>query len=167
MAKGEHLTFAPGMLDDTPLKDVHELVMASLDEGVRCPCCTKLAMRYGRVLGSVMTRVLVTAYRIHGTEWFYMEKLCKKMKIRTGDATKVRFWGLIEKDESGDRSRPSGGSGWYRVTEAGGDFVDRKLTVPRKAHIFDNKLHFFSDDMTDVDVALGDHFDRDELMGGA
>jgi hypothetical protein len=57
--------------------------------------------------------------------------------------------------------------GLWRPTEQGCDFVDRKISVPKKLFFYANQVVGASQDRIYITDALGSKFDYEELMAEA
>lgn len=151
--------------DNTPLGTARRWLRDRVDEGERCPCCTQLAKVYRRALNAGMARALIAMYRAGGTDWIHKPTVLKGLGSAARDESILRYWGLLEEEK--DR-RPDGGrSGWWRVTDAGEEFVLGATTVPKHARIYDGRcLGLDPESYISIKDALGNKFDYDALMRG-
>jgi hypothetical protein len=133
--------------------------------GERCPCCTQRAQVYRWSLYSTAVRALILFYRIGGTEEFTHSRVLKEHgHTGQGDASRLRYWGLLEEEPA---RKPDGGrSGFWRVTELGGQFVTGAVTAPKYAYVYDARVLRFDGDRVSVQDALGKNFDYREMMEG-
>ena len=135
--------------------------------GVPCPCCEQNVKLYPRKLNSGMASMLLYIWRAtqegHGP-WIHVSHhfLEQKKNAVAQEYSKLRFWGLLEEQVDGAGKRVPG---VWRITDKGIDFAEDRITVPRTAFVFNNKVWAMSEDTTDIKTALGDKFDYDELMG--
>ena len=131
-----------------------------LDGGHPCPCCTQLAKVYRRTIHATMARSLIVMYRRSPTEIVHLPSLFPRRAA--ADVPKLRHWGLIEEEAA---TREDGGrAGYWRVTPTGGAFVRQQLTVPKYAHVYDNRLLSLQGADVSVVDCLGKRFDYRELM---
>lgn len=134
-----------------------------VDDGERCPVCTQYAKVYRRAIHATMARTLILAYQTHGQDWFHLATLTKTTG-RGGEEGKLRYWGLLEEETE---RRPDGGrSGWWRVTDDGAAFVERRRTVQKYARIYDGRCLGLDGDLIGIKDALGKKFNYDDLMKG-
>jgi hypothetical protein len=131
----------------------------ALKDGARCPCCNQLAKVYKRPIHSAMARALIQLYNAAPEgDWVYLPEIGG----RGGDASKLRYWGLIQEEQT---LRPDGGrAGYWRVTRRGGQFVRGEITVPKYAHVYDGRCLGTTGDPVTVQDALGKRFNYAELM---
>lgn len=118
-----------------------------------------------------MVFVLIYVYKITKKEnpkdgWI---KIQEEFAARLGvSATGMSYsilawWKLLEPSkENDDPTKKS--SGYWRITQKGIDFLEKRITVPKRVHIYDNKCVGFDEEMVDVIKALGKKFDYQELM---
>ena len=124
--------------------------------GAKCPCCTQTVKIYRRNINSGMALMLVRAYRDYGRDWFHLPTAVG-LRTYSGEGSQFRFWGLLEQDP--DRQ------GYWRITEAGEDFVRERSAVPKYALIFNARCLRHEGENVTIQDCLGDKFDYDELMG--
>lgn len=157
------------------LEEARAHVIANLDEGVICPCCSQRAQRYRRKLDSLMARGLVRMYvwfRDHpGVRWMHVERELKSDPLSPGgigrQVATLKYWGLIRlmRDEEPDGAAVRG---YYRITKRGRQFVRGQITLPRYIFVYNNTLFGFDgSEITDIQTALTDKFSYTELMGRA
>jgi len=156
-------------------EDIREYVMAGRHEskGVICPSCDRLAKVYHYSLNSGQARCLVGMYYltkkfnpedgwIHITKAFAQEL---NLNANTLAYTRLSFWGMLEPArENPDPTKNA--SGLWRLTDKGTQFVEGRITVPRSVIIYSNTLLGVSDDTTDIETAVDNKFNYQELMGG-
>lgn len=75
-----------------------------------------------------------------------------------GDFSKFKYWGIIREVEGFT-------TGHYVITKIGFDFVTGRVRVPKKAHIYNDVVYGFSDEMITIAQALKDKYNYKELMG--
>jgi hypothetical protein len=74
----------------------------------------------------------------------------------------LHHWGLLETKKNTDKKVR--GSGLWRLTPLGRDFIYRHVTLPKYAFVFNNRLEKYSEEQVDVVQALGKKFSYEELM---
>ena len=140
------------------------LAVESQKGGAKCPCCTQLVKVYRRALNAGMAYALVVMYRSHGLGWQQKTETLRGVGAAARDESLLRYWDLLEEDL---RLREDGGrAGWWRVTEAGREFVLGRSRVPRHAVVFDTRCLRLDDTDGQVTIreALARKFNWAELM---
>jgi hypothetical protein len=139
-------------------------LLARVDCGAQCPCCTQFAKVYRRKINSSQGRALVVQYRRYGQEWAHLPDLRMLQGAQhSNEEPKLRYWGLLE--EEPDRREDGGRAGWWRVTDLGVQFALGHARVPKYARIYDGRvLGLDRTEMVTIRDALGDRFNYDELM---
>jgi hypothetical protein len=89
----------------------------------------------------------------------------KDPRVAGGTLATLRHWKLIEQQEQPDGERSKKASGFWRPTELGVNFVRRMARVPSHVVLYNNEVEGFTETTTDIEEALGKHFDYAELMG--
>lgn len=150
-------------MDDTAsLGDARAWLRLQTAKGAECPCCRQLVKVYRRKLNSSMARALIHFYRNAGQGYFHADRLMKGRQGSRGDYVKLAGWDLIEprKDDETEKKH----SGWWRLTLAGIDFVMCLRRVPSHSIIYNGRVLRLEGEPTDIEQALGRHFDYRELM---
>jgi len=152
--------------DKTPLSEAKSFVESHKNEGVRCPCCAQYAKRYRRKITSAMAYGLLLIHKNSQGEWLHIEEFFKNQSdipssIR-GDISKLRHWGLLEKNYA--KSEDGNSNGLYRITSKGRAFVKGEITVPRYCYIFNDEVNGFSEEKATIQSALTDKFNYSELL---
>jgi hypothetical protein len=147
--------------DDVTLGEVREYVLSHADEGVECPACTQFVKIYRwSPYGSAVVQ-LIRLYQAGGTTEFVESKTVKRPG-EGGEATRLRHWGLVERD---DAVREDGGkSGFWRVTPLGEQFILRQATIPKYVYTFNNQVLERGGPEVDIVECLGKKFDYNEMM---
>jgi len=145
------------------LEEAREILEANLDKGISCPCCTQYARRYRRKLNAGLARFLIYLYRQFQKqpqlEWFNIRQAKEGADFGvsiSGEFCKLQCWGLIE-------PRPKD-SGYWRLTDLGRAFVEKRTTVKSHIVVFNNTLEGFHGCDILITDALASKFDYDELM---
>ena len=131
-----------------------------------CPCCGRFAKIYKRKLNSGMARALIWVWKRNGLSWFNLESELRYLikaepkTPRSGDPAKLCYWELLDRAVKENKGSP----GDFRVTPKGERFAKNQIRVPRHVFVYDTRRRGFSDEGTDVEDALGNHFDWSELM---
>jgi len=100
--------------------------------------------------------------RFRKNEWIDLGR-APKWILRAKTMSILQHWKLLERKAKGvDEDKR--GSGFWRLTEKGRDFVRKKTTIPKYAFVFDNRVIKFSSQRVDVLTSLGKKFSYSELM---
>ena len=78
-----------------------------------------------------------------------------------GDVSKARHWNLIEEQKD---VVEGGLSGVWRLTRDGILYVNKALTLPKYAVVYDGETEGFEGDSLGIESALGKRFDYNALM---
>lgn len=148
-----------------PFGSVRDRFFWSVNAGkqVVCPCCDGLGQRYKRSIGSTMAALLIRTY--HATragDWIHIQS---KTDARGGDYAKLRYWGLVE--PRGDEQADGNWSGYWRITELGCRFVERRIRVYKYIYLYQGVYRGYDPDpraTISIDQALGKQFRYDVLM---
>ncbi len=140
------------------------------EKGEHCPVCGQYVKLYKRKINSSMAHAIIILYhynRNHPAEWMHILEYFTGMKLSTafGDAPKLRHWGLIEKKE-GEKEDGNPDNGYYRITQKGIDFVEKKLQISKYVFLYNNEVKYRGEKLTDIEESLGDKFDYTQLMSG-
>ena len=73
-------------------------------------------------------------------------------------------WRMIEAKHGELREDGSPRNGFYKITQLGVDFVDRRVEVPEYVILYAERLLGVSEKMATIDKALGKRFNYAELM---
>jgi hypothetical protein len=130
-----------------------------------CPCCLRHAQIYKRHLHFVTAWQLIRLYKMGGYgEYVNASELIYDAQHGTGDFSKMKYWGLIERRPLDGSETTKKSSGWWRLTDKGASFVLGKTTIKKFALIFDDEIIGFEGDDIDIRYALNQKFDYERLM---
>lgn len=139
---------------------------ARTKEGTCCPVCRRFGKVYKRRINSTMAVALIRLYRATLKDplkpWFHFSEFTNTRN----DYEKLIFWKMIE-HKPNDTDPDKKDSGYWRITQAGKDFVTQRRTMPEYAIVYDGAVQGFSEDPTTIMTALGRKFSYVELMGDA
>lgn len=154
-------TFSP----QAPLAQLRSWLLSKVSDGAECPVCTQHVQVYRWSLYSTAGQALILFYRLGGTQYFVHSRSLKRAgHTGQGDASRLKNWGLLEEEKA--RRADGGRSGYWRVTPLGEAFVRGNATVPKYAHVYNNRvLKMDGPDVTIHDV-LGNKFSYSDLMAG-
>jgi hypothetical protein len=161
------------LFNGTTVEEAKAWVQLNMRYGVTCPCCGQLAKVYRRSLHSTMALALIMLYhhfKQHPRDrWVHVNAFLVKVRrhssIAGGDAVKLRFWELLEREKS-ERDDGSDRVGRYRITDLGEKFVEGGVAVPKYAYTYNQLLLRMSEQTITIQQALGKKFNYSELMRG-
>jgi hypothetical protein len=142
-----------------------------LGEDVECPCCRRMGRQAKLKIHSTLAFMLVKLYRssmeLHGqpTGWVHLQAFSPPNHTTGRDFSITKHWLLAEPKAAGeDEDKRS--SGMWRLTDYGVKFVEGKIRIPVNMMVFDDKIMGVSDDVQNVEEALGNKFSYKELFSG-
>lgn len=132
-------------------------------DGGHCPCCDRWGKIYPRTFNSTMARSLIwlaTWNRDGG--WCDVPNTAPKAIVRTNQLPTTRWWGLSERQPSGDSNKKN--SGWWRVTERGNRFARGMITIPKKVFTYNGEVLYFDSSLIHIRDAFDTSFDYERVM---
>jgi hypothetical protein len=130
--------------------------------GGNCPCCQRWGKINGYQITSTQVRGMIWMFQnFFEDEWVDLGK-APKWVLRSKSMATLHHWGLLETKKNADKKVR--GSGLWRLTPLGRDFIHRHITLPKYAFVFNNRLEKYSEEQVDVVQALGKKFSYEELM---
>jgi hypothetical protein len=145
--------------DTMTLADARSTLRELVDDGHECPCCRLFAKVYSHKCDSAMARTAIVMLR-HGAAANFLH-----VPSLPGDNHKVSqlaWWGLVIEER---RVRSDGGrAGWWRLSERGVAFAERRHSIPKYARIYDARVLGFRGDLVDIEDCLGQRFSYAELI---
>lgn len=143
----------------------HEALMAG-NETI-CPCCGRKAALRKRKLNAGMARVLIRIYHItprsEDDGWVHIHDIFNSTSQKHRDWTQLKHWGLVVPRTK--RTKEENALGYWRITELGIAFVEKRARVPSHAFIFNDFCLTRSDEQIDIEEALSSKFNYQEIMG--
>jgi hypothetical protein len=130
-------------------------------DGSHCPCCDRWGKIYPRHFNSSMARALLWLVG-EGDDWTDVPNTAPKWLTRTNQLPTVRWWGLIERQESDDPTVKH--SGMWRPTERGSNFAHGRTTIPRMVFTYNAKVIRFGEEKMRVEEAFKTNFDYMQVM---
>tara|TARA_Y100000310_G_C20386905_1_gene670870 strand:+ start:274 stop:735 length:462 start_codon:yes stop_codon:yes gene_type:complete len=148
----------------TLLSEARKELRDNLDDGIRCPCCDKYARRYRRRFNSTMARSLIWLVRASKNPPMFVDvpKYGPRELVRSNQLPTVRWWGMVEREESGNPDLKH--SGLWRPTIAGISFAMCERMVESTAVTYDGELEALEGELISIDDALGKKFSYAEIM---
>lgn len=132
-------------------------------KGGNCPCCKRYGKYHGYSITKTDAKALAWIYANgdkHG--WVNMPTKAPREFLRGKSFTNLRYWGLIEAHPN-DRKDVKGSGNW-RVTNKAISYMQGKMTLPKKAFVFDRTLIGFSEKQVYFSECYKDYFDLEVLM---
>lgn len=132
--------------------------------GGYCPCCD----RWGKISPHSITekQALTLAWMRrapadeHG--WINMPLHAPHWVMRSKNFSLLQHWGLVQSAPSADEKKK--GSGHWRLTQQGKDFIAGRIQLPLKAYIYNNQVEGWSDQKVSFQDCFGRSFDYAEVM---
>ena len=150
-------------VDPQTRKELHDKLGAG--EQVKCPCCDQTCKVYRRKLNAGMAAYLIDIVKEfeHLRKWVWVPGLpIYQSGYQRGDYSYLRHWKLIESKPNVGRAKQD--IGYWRPTEQGMAFANRRINAPKYIYLYNNRLMKYGGDHVGIVDALGDAFDYDELM---
>ena len=134
------------------------------EEGVKCPVCDRFAKIYRRKLNSTMARGLIWLYHEGGKEQRLYVNFSKMppFLLKSNQLASNRWWNLVERKPNDDPKVKH--SGIWRLTILGRNFVLGFATVRTHIWHYNSQALGFDGGYTDIETALGSHFNYAEMM---
>ncbi len=159
--------------DSMTVGEAREWLAERARDGVSCPACDQFVKIYKRSISSAVAAAFVDFYRItrdNPKEWVHVPSFLVGRHgtgAMGGDFAKLRFWGLIEADESEQvKDADKKSSGFWRITELGERFALGEVAVPKYVHLYDGRQTAIDcTEMMTITDALTNKFSYSELMG--
>lgn len=155
-------------MEEETLKQAKVYLRENFKEGANCPCCGQFVKLYKYAFHSGMARCLILIYNAttphKQTDGFmhvenYFVSIGVKMKGYHG---KLKYYKMLEQLPNNDSSKAK--SGIWRITQKGKDFVENKIEVPKRVHLYNDIVVDWSDEQITIKQALGSKFNYAELI---
>jgi hypothetical protein len=152
-----------------PLQDARNAVRDNLTTGgVICPCCGRKARAWRLSIHAGMVKWLIELYREtlrSGSTWIDVRTVNQASEMYGGDYAKLKFWELIEPQNSETCPDEKRSIGLWRITADGIAFLKGLHHVPRHIWTFDNQV-IDSPELPDLVFVNDLHpFDWKKFMG--
>lgn len=100
-----------------------------------CPHCSQKINLSRLIMGKKFARELMNLY--HGGQEKYQHY--EKWKVgASNNYSKLKYWGLIDEQPNNDPKRT--GSGHWRLTYSGVQFVQGEITIPKSIFIYNDTV---------------------------
>jgi len=132
--------------------------------GGDCPCCDRHGKYNGFTITQKNAQALLWIYKNAANEdrWVNTAKNAPREFMRAKTFTNMRYWGLIEAHPN-DRKDVKG-SGYWRITSKGIDYILGKMRLPKKAFIYNRKLVGFGEQQVYFKECFKEQFNLEEVM---
>lgn len=150
-----------GVSDSVSLGEARAWTRKRSAKGVDCPLCRQNVQVYRRNLNASMCRVIIAFYvraRPHPLRWFQIFQVIDEAGIsyRGTDYSKPEHWGLLE--------RCADAAGYWRITDDGIAFCERRLEVLSHSVSYNRKCLRLDGKLVGVEKCLGKRFVLAKLM---
>lgn len=133
------------------------------NDGGNCPCCSRWGKIHGYQVTSTHTRGMIWMFkRFRKNEWIDLGR-APRWILRAKTMSVLQHWKLLER-KAKDVDEDKRGSGFWRLTEKGRDFIRNRTSISKYAFVFDNRVIKLSPQRVDVITTLGKKFSYNELM---
>jgi hypothetical protein len=134
-------------------------------KGVECPCCHQYVKLYKRPMHTAMAVSLIKLYRL-SRERIEYHHINEYVDLSAGDFSKLRYWGLVEEKQKDADDSTKRTSGYWKITDAGIQFVLEQAKVQSHILLFNSKFLGFAGDMVSIKDVLKNKFNYQDLMYG-
>lgn len=140
-------------------------------DGGDCPVCDRFCKVYDRTINQTMADALEWLYKAAtapGADlraWINMPLNAPKEILRSNQHTTLRWWSLIERMMPDETDKRKKHSGMWRITLKGMDFVEGRLSVPKRVYTYNGEPVGFSDEVVRFKDCT-DSFHYGEMMQG-
>jgi hypothetical protein len=147
--------------DDMSLGEARDLIVEKLcnGESFNCPLCTQRCKIYARKINKTMAKALVTMFLAGAVHKFVH---APSLEGDTHEVSQLAWWNLIEEDP--ERRGDGGKAGFWKITERGREFLNKEVTLPKHAKVYNGIVYDFDGDLISIDDALGSPFHYNEMM---
>lgn len=132
------------------------------EKGVECPCCERMYKVWRKKPISTAVASMIRLHRLQGESdnYVHLDKFNVVKKDR--NFNQLVNWKLVEPQKNDDENKRA--SGYWRLTEAGKEFVKGNLTIKKYVFTLNNKVIGYSTERVSVSGCLGKKFSYIELM---
>lgn len=140
------------------LAEAKQYLRKNFKAGASCPCCGKYVKAYKRKLNAGMARALIIIYKLtkNGNSIHVQDRFTKLgLRATTMDYAYLEKWNLIQSHVT---------NGYWSITQLGKEFVEDDIDLPDYCLVYNTKVYHWSDTLINIDTALTEEFDIDEIM---
>ena len=132
-------------------------------DGGNCPCCKRFGKYNGFTITHKNAQALVWIYRSGDKDgWVNTANDAPREFMRAKTFTNMRYWGLIEPYPND--SKEIKGSGYWRITQKGVDYISGKMRLPKKVFIYNRQLVGFGEQQVYFKECFKEYFNLEEAM---
>ena len=148
------------------IADAQKYIVDNGEDGVVCPCCNRRIQIYKRYITSAMAAGLIRIYFVSGRKSGDFYHINDFDGYKVGDFAKLRHWLLIEGGTNDDITKKN--SGFWKITERGVDFVERKIVLPKHLKFCKGEYLGVVDqnNLVGIKDCLRNKFNYNDLMNG-
>lgn len=151
------------------LKEAKQWLRERANQGAFCPCCNQHVKIYKRTIFSSMAMglILLHKYTDPTSDFIHVSELIKRRPgaLNGGTLAKLAYWGLATEKRHSGRDKAKRNSGFWRITKTGVDFANDRITLPKYASTYNQRVLGLSGEQISIRDCLGDKFNYAELMG--
>lgn len=132
-----------------------------------CPVCDRWGKVYKRPINenmafSVAWLAFTNDKNVSG--WTDVPRHAPRKIIRSNQLPTMRWWGLVERNDTGAEKRDVKHMGMWRVTEKGAQFARGEIKVPKYVYTYNEEVIMFSEDDQIFIHQAGGQFSYSETM---
>ena len=121
---------------------IKDMIANSSKKSVRCPCCQHDHKIYKKSISSRLAQTMIDMYNDNQQGWVHVPQTRTTECQNYAD---LKFWGFIIMATPNDKHSIGGRTtGYWRLTDAGVDFMQGNSTAAKYAHIYNNQNYGFS-----------------------
>lgn len=158
-------------MQEKTISQVQAELRAQIYDGTQCPCCLQHVQIYKRPLTASMIQAMVLLYHApaNADGFVHVEQYLKSVKCSSairGDVSKLRFWNFIQPKDTGEDTKIKRGNGYYKLLQAGKDFIFARIQVHSHAKIYNNCFLGYDGKLVTVHSVVKKKFDLQKLLEG-
>lgn len=146
---------------NTLVSDAKLFLIENRNDGAICPCCGNLTKLYKRTINKTQAKELIKLYVISRDQPGYHHHSRFKL-AEGGEISKLRHWGLVEQKPKDDTDAGGKTSGYWRITDIGKQYVEKKISLHKYALFYLGTFIGFEGFREDIGSVM--EFDYEQLM---
>lgn len=132
-------------------------------DGGHCPCCKRFGKYNAFTITQKNAQALVWIYKNGGVDdWANTAKNAPREFMQAKTFTNMRYWGLIEPHPNDNKEKK--GSGYWRITQKGINYMNGQMRLPKKAFVYNRKLVGFGEQQIYFSECFKERFNFEEVM---
>lgn len=144
------------------IKEARQYLKENISKGTECPCCNRVVKMYKRNINEKMVKSLIQLSKM-GKGFHHVGDIVQGISnTGTNDFSKLHHWGMIKQVK--DNERGVNKSGFWKITETGTAFVNKEISAPAYAIVYNKKAYSFAEEHIFIDQAFKVKFNYRELM---